>query len=84
MRKHDFISTLEQQANITNEQATAVNEIIESHSIIGKNSKRKVEAEIAETLNVDMEEAVRISDIASGIIATALKDKLKHPFGSND
>lgn len=84
MRKHDFIAVLEEKANITNEQAVAVNEIIESHSIIGKNSKRQVEAEISETLNVDMEEAIRISDIASGILVTALKDKMKHPFGANN
>lgn len=84
MRKHDFIEVLEEKANITNEQAVAVNEIIESHSIIGKNSKRQVEAEISETLNVDMEEAIRISDIASGILVTALKDKMKHPFGANN
>jgi len=84
MRKHDFITTLEEKANITHDQAVIADEIIESHSIIGKNSKRKVEAEIAEALSVDMEEAVRISDIASGIIATAIKDKLKQPFGSND
>lgn len=84
MRKHDFIEALSEKASITLEQAEVVNTIVESHSIIGKNSKRMVEAEIAESLNVDSEEAVRISDIASGILATALKEKLKHPFGSND
>ena len=82
MRKHDFIETLEEKANITNEEATIVNEIIESHSIIGKNSKRAVEAEIANSLMVEPEEAVRISDIASEILATAFVNKIKHPFGT--
>lgn len=84
MNKTEFINRLEQEAGITNDQATAVNEIMENHSFIGKNSKRQVESEIAGALGVDEAEAVRISDIASGIIASALKDKLKHPFGGRD
>ncbi len=84
MNKTEFINELEQKAGITNEQAAAVNEIMESHSFIGKNSKRAVESEVAGALGVDEAEAVRISDIASGIIASALKDKLKHPFGGKN
>ncbi|MCQ2516249.1 MAG: hypothetical protein MJ094_05245 [Saccharofermentans sp.] len=84
MNKTEFINRLVAEAGITNDQATAVNEIMENHSFIGKNSKRAVESEIAGALNIDDAEAVRISDIASGIIASAIKDKLKHPFGGRD
>lgn len=84
MNKTEFIKELEAEAGITNEQAAIVNEIMENQSFIGKNSKRQVESEVADALNVDEAEAVRISDIASGIIATAIKDKFKHPFGGRD
>ncbi len=82
MRKHDFINRLSEEAAITIEEASVVNDIMENHSIIGKNSKRMVESEISEALNVSIDEGVRISDIASGIIASEIKKKVLHPFGA--
>lgn len=84
MNKESFIATLAEKANLSTEQAAKVNDILESNNIIGKNNKLKVEEEIAKVLGIAPEEATKISDTASGILASALKDKLKHPFGSND
>lgn len=84
MNKTGFINQLAETANITTEQAAQVNEIIEAHHIIGKNSKLAVIAEIQEKLGIDEAAAKAISDTASGLIAGNIKDRILHPFGGND
>ena len=84
MIKADFIKELTAKANITEEQAAQVNEILEAHHIIGRNSKLAVISEIAEKLGVDQARAEEISNEASALIAGGLKNKLLHPFGGND
>lgn len=82
MRKYQFIERLSHQANITSEEATKVNDIIEAHSLIGKKSKEAATEEISNALNVDMARADEISNTAYDIIGSELVDKIKHPFGS--
>ena len=84
MNKTGFIMQLADRLNITEEQAAQVDEIIEAHPIIGKNSKLAVVAEIKEKLNTDDETAKQISDTASELIASNIRNKLLHPFGGND
>lgn len=84
MNKTGFIKQLAEKLNITEEQAAQVNEIVEAHHIVGKNSKLAVIAEIKEKLGVDDAAAEEISDTASSLIAGNIKDKLLHPFGGND
>ena len=83
MRKHDFIEELSEKANITIDEATKVNDIIEAHSIIGKKGKETATLEISEALGVDMTRADEISNTSYDIIGKALIDKIKHPFGEN-
>lgn len=84
MNKTGFIMQLADRLNITEEQAAQVDEIIEAHPIIGKNSKLAVVAEIKEKLGTDDETAKQISDTASELIASNIRNKLLHPFGGND
>lgn len=83
MHKTEFITELTNKANITEEQAIQVNDIVESHPIIGRNAKLAVISDISEKLGVDVQTAENISDAASSLIAGAIKDKLLHPFGSD-
>ncbi len=84
MNRTVFIRQLAETANITEEQAVQVNEIMESHHLAGKNSKLAVVAEIKEKLDTDDETAKQISDTASQLIASNIRNKLLHPFGGND
>lgn len=84
MRKHDFISTLSEKSNITIEEASRVNDIIEAHSLIGKKSKEAATLEMSEALGIDYKRADEISNSAYSIIGEAMLDKIKHPFGSNE
>ncbi len=61
-----------------------MDEIIEAHHIVGRNSKLTVVAEIKEKLGTDDETAKQISDTASELIASNIRNKLLHPFGGND
>ena len=81
MNKETFIAELSRKAEITQEQSTAVNEVLENNMIIGKKSREKITLEIAQTLSVDTDRANEIYRTPRDIIGTALKDKLKHPFG---
>lgn len=47
-------------------------------------NKEKTINTLIERMNVTEEKADELYNIASGIIATAIKDKLKHPFKSQD
>lgn len=80
MRKNDFINELAQASGITVEEAAKVNEIVESHGLIGKKSKEAVVLEIAEALNIEHDAADEISNKVYDILGNALKEKLKHPF----
>lgn len=80
MRKNDFINELAQTSGISVEEATKVNEIVESHGLIGKKSKEAVVLEISEALNIDGDAAEKISNDVYDILANAMKEKLKHPF----
>lgn len=84
MRKHDFIEELSKVTGITIEEATTVNDIIENHSLIGKKSKAAAVTEIAQALNIDETKADEISNSAYDIIGSAMKNKILHPFGSQD
>lgn len=84
MNKTGFIMQLADRLNITEEQAAQVDEIIEAHHIVGRNSKLAVVAEIKEKLGTDDETAKQISDTASELIASNIRNKLLHPFGGND
>lgn len=84
MNKTGFIMQLADRLNITEEQAAQVDEIIEAHYIVGRNSKLAVVAEIKEKLGTDDETAKQISDTASELIASNIRNKLLHPFGGND
>ncbi|MCQ2535108.1 MAG: hypothetical protein MJ172_11170 [Clostridia bacterium] len=84
MRKHDFINILSERTGITIDEATSVNDIIEAHSLIGKNSKEAATFEIAEVLGVDYNRADEISNTSYSIIGEAMLNKIKHPFGSDE
>ena len=84
MYKREFIKALAEKADISEEQAFRVNEILEAHPFVGKNAKAAVVSEIEERLGFDTQTAESISNTASELIAGKLADRLIHPFGGND
>lgn len=82
--KENFIKELESIIGLDNGKCTIINNILESHFIIGKKSKEKIVSDIINQLAVTSEEAEKIYESAMTILGNGIKDKLKHPFGSQE
>ena len=80
MNKTAFIKKLSEEANISIERATAIDNVLEEVPIVGKTNKEKIIHTLEETLDVTYEEAENYYEIASRIIISAIKNKIVHPF----
>lgn len=84
MNKTEFIAELSALTNCTIEEATVVNEILEAHFILSKKAKAPVIADISARLGFDEARAEAIYEQSMAIIKSEKKDKMKHPFRSQD
>ena len=84
MNKRGFIEKIKEEANVSIETATMINDCMEEHFIIGKNTKEKTINDMMERMNISYDEADNYYNIASSIISKAIKNKIRHPFKSQD
>ncbi len=84
MNKTGFIKELSKQTGYDEEKCILVNNIIENYFIFGKKNKEKIikDLQVKATLNED--DAENVYDISIKIIAGEIKNKLKHPFKSQN
>ena len=84
MNKTGFINQIMVEANVDIATATIINDCMEENFILGKKNKEKTINSMIEKLNINEETADNYYNIASSIIAKNIKEKLKHPFKSQD
>lgn len=84
MNKTEFINTLKNKADLTENESIIVNDILENHFLIGKNNKEKIIDDLINKLNINEIKANEIYNTSMTIIKEELKYKLKHPFKSQD
>lgn len=84
MHKTEFIQELQNQLNYEKEKCIIINHILESTFLFGKSSKDKIIRDLINELQIENSEANRIYEIAMNIIRMEIKNKLKHPFRSQD
>lgn len=84
MNEEKLIKELEKVTGLDSDKCIIINNILENHFIIGKNNKEKIINDIMIQLQTTNEEAETIYESAMSIIGTGIKDKLKHPFKSQD
>lgn len=84
MNKKEFIEVLQDRTKLSIKECEIINDILESNFIIGKKNKDKIVSDIIRELEVEKEKAENIYETSMDIISSALKDKLKHPFKSQD
>lgn len=84
MNKTGFIEKLKKKLNVDEPKANIINNIIETNNIFGKNNKEKIINDFMEQLNIDNEKANEIYETSMNIITTAIKEKIKHPFRSQN
>ena len=84
MNKSEFIKKLAQKTGYDEEKCIKINSILEDTFFIGKKNKEKMIADFIEKLELDEKEANDIYEKAMEIIGEEVKNKLKHPFKSQD
>ena len=84
MNKHGFIEELEKQTGLSKDKCIIINDCFEENFLIGKKNKEKTINLLKENLNIDEEKADELYNTVSSIIATQIKEKIKHPFKGND
>ena len=80
MNKEKFIKTLKEKLNVDENTAVIINNILENNNIFGRKNKDKIISEIMDSLKIDLEKAKDIYEKTMEIIASAIKNKIKHPF----
>ena len=84
MNKTKFIEKLKETLNIDENKANIINNILESNNIIGKKGKENIINDLMGQLKIDLNEANKIYEKVMNIIKDAIKNKIKHPFKSQD
>lgn len=84
MNKRGFIKELIKETKLPEEKCIIINDCMEEYFIIGRTNKEKTISLLMEKLNYDYAKADEIYNIASKIISTSIKDKIIHPFKSQD
>lgn len=84
MNKEKFIKELEKVTCLDNNKCTIINNILEDHFLLGKNNKEKIISDIMTELQMTIEKAEEIYESAMSIVGNGIKDKLKHPFKSQN
>ena len=84
MNKTYFLNQLQEETKLSEKDVLVVSSILDDHFVFGKKNKDKIVNDIIEKLNVSSDKAEEIYNITMSIISSNIKDKLKHPFKSQD
>lgn len=82
MNKKEFIDKLNKETGYDIDKCSIINEVMESHFIIGKNNKEKIINDFNNRLDINREEASELYNKCVDILGSQLKNKIKHPFKS--
>ena len=80
MNESDFIQAIMQEANLSEDQGDIVNQIFQKNFIAGNKNKETIVNLLAEKLGVDKAQADQIYNIAAGLLASGILDKIKGLF----
>ena len=84
MNKTKFLEQLQKETKLTEKDTIVVADILDEFFVFGKKNKDKIINAIKEKLNLTDEKADEIYNIAMSIISKNIKEKLKHPFRTQD
>lgn len=84
MNKTGFIKELSKQTGYDEEKCILINSIIENHFIFGRKNKEKIIKELQIKASLSEDESENVYDISIKIITGEIKNKIKHPFKSQD
>lgn len=84
MNKTGFIKELSKVTGYSIDECNVINDVLENNFFISKKSKDKIINELMSSLKINETEANAIYEISKKIINDELKNKLKHPFKSQN
>lgn len=84
MNKRGFIEELSKETGYDENKCILINEIIEKYFIFNKNNRDKIIQELKINVNLNEDDAENVYDISIKVIKEEIKNKLKHPFRSQD
>lgn len=84
MNKSGFIKELSKETGYDENTCISINEIIETYFIFSKKNKEKIIQDLKTNVNLNEDDAENVYDISIKIIKQEIKNKLKHPFRSQD
>ncbi len=77
MNEADFISQLVSQTGLTQEQGVAANDVFQSTFLAGNKNKNFIVEQLSQRLGIDEWQANIIYDVASGMLAGGILEKIK-------
>lgn len=84
MNKIGFIKELSKQTGYNEEKCILINNVIEKYFIFGRKNKDKIIKDLQVKASLSEDDAENIYDITIKIITGEIKNKLRHPFKSQD
>lgn len=84
MNKSGFIKKLSKQTGYDEEKCILINNIIENYFIFGRKNKDKIIQDLQVKTSLNEDDAENVYDITVKIITEEIKNKLRHPFKSQD
>ncbi len=80
MNKTIFIEKINDETGYGLDRCKIVNDIIESHLIIGKNNKEKILNDFIVKLDIDKQEADELYNKCIKILGSEFKKRIRHRF----
>ena len=84
INKDEFINTIQNKTKLSKEKCLIINGVLENNFLLGNKNKQNIINELIDKLSVNEEKAEEIYNISMNIISLSLKEKLKHPFKSQE
>lgn len=84
MNKMGFVKELSKQTGYDEQKCILINNVIENYFIFGKKNKDKIIKDLQVKANLNEDDAENVYDISMKIITGEIKNKIKHPFKSQN
>ena len=84
MNKTGFIKELSKQTGYDEEKCIIIDNVIENYFIFGRKNKDKIIKDLQIKASLSEDDSENVYDISMRIITGEIKNKLRHPFKSQD
>lgn len=84
MNKMGFVKELSKQTGYDEQKCILINNVIENYFIFVKKNKDKIIKDLQVKANLNEDDAENVYDISMKIITGEIKNKIKHPFKSQN